>query len=98
MMLRAAGFAVLASLSPTALLVAAVYLGSARPRLIAGFYLIGATVMSVVMGMVLVVALRAANLSRPPAPAARYDFRLALGILLLLAGIALARRSRRAAD
>ena len=34
MILQAAGLAVLAAISPTALLVAAVYLGSARPRLV----------------------------------------------------------------
>ena len=33
MILQAAGLALLAAISPTALLVAAVYLGSARPRL-----------------------------------------------------------------
>jgi hypothetical protein len=32
MLLQAAGFAVLAALSPTALLITAIYLGSARPR------------------------------------------------------------------
>jgi uncharacterized membrane protein len=98
MILQAAGLAVLASISPTALLVAAVYLGSARPRVTAGFYLTGAIVMSLVMGLVLVVVLRAANLSRPSAHAARYDFRLALGIALLVLGIGLARRHRRPAD
>jgi hypothetical protein len=36
---QAAGLALLAALSPTALLVAAVYLGSARPRLTALFLL-----------------------------------------------------------
>ena len=40
-LVQAAGLALLAALSPTALLVAAVYLGSARPRLTATFYLIG---------------------------------------------------------
>jgi hypothetical protein len=34
---QAAGLALLAALSPTALLIAAVYLGSARPRLTATF-------------------------------------------------------------
>jgi hypothetical protein len=98
MILQAAGLALLASLSPTALLVAAVYLGSARPRVTAGFYLIGATVMSLIMGLILVAVLRAADLSLPSSHAARYDFRLGLGIALLLGGIALSRRKRRASD
>ena len=46
MLLQAAGLALLASLSPTALLLVAVYLGSDRPRLIAAFYLAGAVAMS----------------------------------------------------
>ena len=76
MILQAAGLAGTGVPLPhRAALVAALYLGSARPRSVAGFYLIGATVMSLVMGLVLVVALRAANLSRPSAHATRYDFR-----------------------
>ena len=39
MLLQAAGFAVLAALSPTALLITAIYLGSARPRTTALAYL-----------------------------------------------------------
>ena len=39
MLLQAAGLALLAALSPTALLIAAVYLGSVRPRLVTAFYL-----------------------------------------------------------
>ena len=42
MILQAAGLALLAALSPTTLLVSAVYLGSARPRLVAAAYLAGA--------------------------------------------------------
>jgi hypothetical protein len=42
---QAAGLAVLAALSPTALLAAAVYLGSARPRQTTLFYLLGAMLM-----------------------------------------------------
>jgi hypothetical protein len=98
MILQAAGFAVLASLSPTALLVAAVYLGSARPRLTAGFYLIGAIVMSLVMGLVLVAVLRATDLSRPAGHTPRYELRLALGVALLVAGIVVARRKRQEPD
>ena len=45
MLFQAAGLALLSALSPTALLVAAVYLGSARPTLTSLFYLAGATVM-----------------------------------------------------
>jgi hypothetical protein len=98
MILQAAGFAVLAALSPTALLIAAVYLGSARPRLTAGFYLTGAIAMSLVMGVVLLVVLRAADLSRPAEHTPRYGFRLGLGIALLVAGVIVARRTPRPSD
>ena len=92
MLLEAAGFALLASLSPTALLVAAVYLGSDRPRLIASVYLAGALTMSLVMGGVLLLALRSADLNRPEQHTPRYALRLGLGILLLVAGVVVARR------
>ena len=65
MLIQSAGLALLAALSPTALLVAAVYLGSARPRQTGLFYLAGAVIMSVVMGVVILVALRSAGLNHP---------------------------------
>ncbi len=43
MLTEAAGFAVLAALSPTALLVSAVFLGSASPRRTVLLYLAGAS-------------------------------------------------------
>jgi hypothetical protein len=92
MLLEAAGFALLAPLSPTALLVAAVYLGSDRPRLIASVYLAGAVTMSLVMGAVLLLALRSADLNRPEQYTPRHALRLGLGILLLVAGVVVARR------
>jgi len=96
--LQAAGLALLASLSPTALLVASVYLGSARPRLIAGFYLAGAVLVSLVTGWVLVLVLRSAGLSRPDEHTPRYGLRLGLGIVLLAAAIVVARRTPRPPD
>lgn len=98
MILQAAGLALLASLSPTALLVAAVFLGSARPRVTGAFYLAGALVMSLVMGVVLVVVLRSADLSHPDQHTPRYGLRLGLGILLLLAAAVVARRKPRPPD
>jgi hypothetical protein len=97
-LIQAAGLALLASLSPTALLVAAVYLGSAQPRVTAVIYLAGAVVMSLVMGIVLLVILRSANLSRPGDYTPRYGLRLGLGIVLLAAAIWVARRPARPPD
>jgi hypothetical protein len=98
MILQAAGLALLASLSPTALLVAAVFLGSARPRVTGAFYLAGALAMSLIMGVVLVIVLRSADLNRPAQHAPRYGLRLGLGILLIVAAIVLTRRKARPPD
>ena len=98
MLIQAAGLALLAALSPTALLVAAVYLGSARPRLVTAFYLAGAVLMSLVMGVILLLVLRSASLQRPTAHTPRYGLRLILGILLLAAAVVVARRTPRPPD
>jgi hypothetical protein len=95
---QAAGLALLSALSPTALLVAAVYLRSARPRLTSLFYLAGAVGMSVVMGVVVLVALRSASLNRPDQHAPRYGLRLGLGLVLLAAGLVVAARKPRQPD
>ena len=76
MILQAAGLAVLAAISPTALLVAAVYLGSARPRLVGTLYLAGAILMSLVMGLVVIAILRNTGLSHRSEHTPRYGLRL----------------------
>jgi hypothetical protein len=98
MLIQAAGLALLAALSPTALLVAAVYLGSAQPRVVTAFYLAGAVLMSLIMGVILLLALRSANLQRPGEHTPRYELRLVLGILLLAAAVVVARRQPRPPD
>ncbi len=95
MIAQAAGLAVLAALSPTALLVAAVYLGSARPRQTTLFYLLGAMLMSTVIAVAVVVVLRNVGLSRPHEHTPRYGLRLGLGLLLLAVGAVLVVRRRR---
>jgi len=98
MLIQAAGLALLAALSPTALLVAAVYLGSARPRLVTGFYLAGAFIMSLIMAVVILAILRGVNLQRPAEHEPKYGLRLGLGILLLVAAVVVARRKPRPPD
>lgn len=98
MLAQAAGLALLSALSPTALLIAAVYLGSTRPRLTSLFYLAGAVLMSAVMGVVVLFALRSAGLNHPDQHAARYGLRLGLGILALAAGTFVATRKPRSPD
>lgn len=98
MIAQAAGLAVLAAISPTALLLAAVYLGSARPRATILCYLAGALLMSVAIGFVVLVALRAGGFSLPHHRQDRYGLRLGLGILLALAGLFLFRRKPKLVD
>jgi hypothetical protein len=89
---QAASFAFLAAVSPTALLVMAVYLGSATPRRIAGLYLAGALLMSAVMALALLIIVRSAGLDLPTQRTPRYGVRLGLGILALAAAAFMARR------
>jgi Sap-like sulfolipid-1-addressing protein len=98
MLAEAAGLAVLAAISPTALLVAVVYLGSARPRETLLCYLVGAVLMSAVMGVVVLVVLRAGGFSLPSRHTVRYELRLFLGLLLVLAGLVLVRYKREPPD
>jgi len=95
---EAAGLALLAALSPTALLVTAVYLGSAQPRRTSLFYLAGAVTMSLAVAVVFLVVLRSAGLSLPSHRTARYGLRLVLGALLLLAASVVAVRKPRQPD
>jgi hypothetical protein len=98
MIAQAVGFAFLAALSPTALLVAAVYLGSARPRLTSLLYLTGAVTMSALMAVVVLLVLRSTGLSHPHQHAPRDGLRLGLGLVLLGVGIAVAIRKPRPPD
>jgi len=95
MLLQAAGFAVLAALSPTALLIMAIYLGSARPRTTALCYLAGAVLISTVMGIAVLLLLRYGNFQLPGHRTPRYGLRLGLGLVILAAIAVVARRNPR---
>jgi hypothetical protein len=85
MLEQAAGLAALGALYPPALVIAAVYLGSARPRKMTGLYVVGAVVMTVVTGIALLVVLRAGDLSVPAHRTPRYGLRVGIGALALAA-------------
>lgn len=91
---QAAGFAVLAAVSPTALLVMAVFLGSANPRRTALMYVTGAVIMTVAMAVVLLFVLRATGLNQPRQHAPRYGLRLGLGVIALAGAVYMGRRKR----
>jgi hypothetical protein len=65
MLTEAAGLALLAALTPTALLVVAVFLGAANPRRTVLLYLAGAIVMTVVIAVIVFVVLRTGHLDKP---------------------------------
>jgi hypothetical protein len=96
MLTQAGGLAVLAAISPTALLVSAVFLGSASPRRTVVLYLAGAIVVTAAMAVLIFVVLREAHLNLPHHHQSRYGLRLGLGLLMLLAAGWLLRRAGRA--
>jgi hypothetical protein len=91
---QAVGFALLAAISPTALLVMAVFLGSANPRRTALLYVVGAMLMTVIMAVIVLVVLHAAGLSQPHERTLRYGLRLGLGVLALASAVFVSRRKR----
>jgi hypothetical protein len=94
-LLSAAGFALLAALSPAALLAGAFYLGSASPRRTMLFFLAGAIVMTAVVAVVILIALRAGGLSLASHRTPRYGVRTALGAAALAGGVIMIRRGPR---
>jgi hypothetical protein len=98
MLSEAAGLAVLAALSPTAVLVCAVFLGSANPHRTVLIYLAGAIVMTAIFAAIVFIALRAGHLQRPRESRPRYGLRLGLGVAMLLAGGYLWRRKPKPPD
>jgi MFS family permease len=92
---QALGFAFLAGLSPTALVVAAAFLASESPRRTVLAFLFGALLMTVLAGVAAYFALRAGGLADVPERAPRYGVRLGLGIVALAAGAVLVLRKPR---
>ena len=92
MIVQAAGFAVLAAFSPTALLVMAVFLGSERPRETALAYVAGAMIMTVLMAVTVLLVLRGLGLNQPREHSPRYGLRLGLGVIALATAVILLRR------
>jgi Sap, sulfolipid-1-addressing protein len=98
MLAEATGFALLAAISPTSLLVMAVFLGSDNPRRTALTYVAGATVMTAAMAVAVLFAIRAAGLDQPRQHDPRYGLRLGLGVLALAAAVIVRWRKRPAPE
>jgi Sap, sulfolipid-1-addressing protein len=93
--LEAAGFAILAAISPTALLVMGIFLGSASPRATALAYVAGAVLMTAAMAVTVLLVLRGIGLNQPRQHDPRYGLRLGLGVIALASAIVTLRRARR---
>ena len=98
MLTQAAGFALLAAISPTALLVMAVFLGSANPRATALAYVVGAVVMSVAMAVTVLLVIRGTGLNLQREHDPRYGVRLGLGVLALAGAVVVRLRRRRTVE
>jgi len=98
MLIQAAGLAVLAAISPTALIVSAVFLGAENPRRTALLYLAGALLITGSMAVAVFVVLQAGEISRPHHHDIHYGVQLGLGLLLLATALLLGRRARRARE
>ena len=97
---QAAGFALLASFYPPAMLIAALYLASERPGRTMVFYVLGGVVIVTVFGIAALFAIRAGGLSHlgHHHHQTRYGLRLGLGVIAVIAAVFLWFRHRRAPD
>jgi MFS family permease len=95
---EAAGLALVAGFYPPAMLIAAVYLVSARPGRMVVLYVTGGILMVTVIGTIVLVLIRAGGLSHFGQHQTRYGLRLGLGILALIAAVVIARRTPKPPD
>jgi MFS family permease len=84
---QAAGLALLAAISPPAILIAAIYLSSPNPGRTAAFFVLGGFVIVAVVGTIALIALRAGGISLPSHHQTRYGLRLGLGVVALIAAV-----------
>jgi hypothetical protein len=91
------GLALLAAISPPAVLVAALYLASAQPGRTTAFYVAGGFVAVAVVGTAALIAIRAGGLSVPSHHQTRYGLRLGLGVLACAAAVLIWRHKPAAA-
>ncbi len=89
---QAAGLALLAACYPPAMLVATIYLASARPGRTTASYVAGGILIVTVVGAAALIAIRAGGLSLPSRHQTRYGLRLGLGVAALVAAVLIYRR------
>lgn len=84
---QAAVLALLAAISPPAVLIAALYLASPNPSRTALAFVAGGFVVVAVVGTIALIALRGGGVSLPSHHQTRYGLRLALGVIALVASV-----------
>jgi hypothetical protein len=94
----AAQLALVAAISPLALLTSALYLASTRPRRMTVLYVLGGALAVAIVGAVTLIAIRAGGLSLPHHRTPRYGLRLGLGIVALAAAVVIWRRKPKPPD
>lgn len=95
---QVAGLALVASISPPALLLAGLYLRSEQPGRMTLFFVIGGLFVVSVVGTVALILIRAGGLSHVGQHQTRYGLRLGLGVIALIAAFILYRREPRPKD
>lgn len=95
---QAAVLALLAAFYPAAMLVATLYLGSDRPGRTTALYVAGGLLIVTVVGIAVLLAIRAGGLSLVGHRQARYGLRLGLGVAAVVASIVLHRREPKPPD
>ena len=89
---QVAALALVAAFYPPAMLVAGLYLASARPGKATIMYVLGGLVIITIVGTVALVAIRAGGLSQHSQQHTRYGLRLGLGVVAIAAAVVIARR------
>ena len=95
---EAAGLSVVAAFSPPVMLMAAIFLASAKPGRFTALFVIGGAVMVTIVGIAGLLVIRDLGLSLPHHQHTRYGLRRALGILALLAAFVIYRRKPKQRD
>lgn len=89
---QVAALSLVAAFSPPAVLIAALYLRSARPATITALYLLGGIFVVTIVGLAGLLAIRAGGLSHIGQRQPRYGLRLGMGIAALIAAAVIAMR------
>ncbi len=84
---QAAVLALLAAISPPAILIAALYLASPSPGRTTLAFVAGGFVVVAIVGTIALIALRIGGISLPSHHQTRYGLRLGLGVIALIAAV-----------